>query len=644
MRFPRAVVAFPICWRFAPLVLLAACGGDLTLPNEGQPSTLTVAGGNNQNGTIGEPLIEPLVVRVTDGFGDPVAGVTVVWSAETGGTVDPDSTVTSADGYASTQRVLGPAIGTYVTRAEVSGVADPPQPVVFTTTGVAARLSFTVEPPATAVSGTAFDPQPVVQLQDATGEDIARGDVVVTVQISAGGGTLDGTTSATSDPQGRVAFTDLAIRGSPATRTLIFAADGFASATALVGVGVGAPASIESAAGGGESAVVGTPVATPPAVLVRDADGNPLPGIPVSFKVTGGGGSATGRTPVTGSDGVAAVGGWILGQEAGANTLQATLSGLEVSGSPVVFTATGTPGPVSAAKSLVVADPAQISASTGTSASTITVTARDAFENPIAGLAVTLSVSGTGNTLTQPGGPTGSDGTTTGTLSATLPGDRVVSAEIAGVAVTQTATVRVSAGTPVAGESSATVPGGTAGQVTTIQIHLKDAQGNPVEGRRDAIAVAISGANTVNQVPVTEQASGTYTASYTPQKAGSDAITVKVLGTALPGSLTSTVIAGPPSPLTTAVDVPSRVTIFPNELPVHVKITAFDALGNRITRGGANYEVRVQDGSHGGPCAGPDRQPGWDLQRQLQPRNRRLPGARPAGRDRGQRTVRSRSS
>ena len=510
--------------------------------------------------------------------------------------------MTSADGYASTQRVLGPAIGTYVTRAEVSGVADPPQPVVFTTTGVAARLSFTVEPPAMAVSGTAFDPQPVVQLQDATGEDIARGDVVVTVQISAGGGTLDGTTSATSDPQGRVAFTDLAIRGSPATRTLIFAADGFASATALVGVGVGAPASIESAAGGGESAVVGTPVATPPAVLVRDADGNPLPGIPVSFKVTDGGGSATGRTPVTGSDGVAAVGGWVLGEEAGANTLQATLSGLEVSGSPVVFTATGTPGPVSAAKSLVVADPAQISASTGTSASTITVTARDAFENPIAGLAVTLSVSGTGNTLTQPGGPTGSDGTTTGTLSATLPGDRVVSAEIAGVAVTQTATVRVSAGTPVAGESSATAPGGTAGQVTTIQIHLKDAQGNPVEGRRDAIAVAISGANTVNQVPVMEQASGTYTASYTPQKAGSDAITVKVLGTALPGSLTSTVIAGPPSPLTTAVDMPSRVTVFPNELPVHVKITAFDALGNRITRGGANYEVRVQDGGTEGPA------------------------------------------
>lgn len=602
MPFPIPVPPRLRCWRLASLVLLAACGsGDLTLPNEGQPSAMTAARGNNQSGTVGEALLDSLVVRVTDGFNDPVAGVTVVWSPETGGTVAPATSVTSADGYASTERVLGPAVGTYVTRAELTGVADPPAPVVFTTTGVAARLSFEAEPPATAASGVTLDPQPVLQLQDASGEDIARGGVVVTVQISAGGGSLSGATTATSTPDGRVAFTDLAIRGSPGTRTLIFAADGFASATALVAVGVGAPASIESAAGGGETAVVGTAVPTPPAVLVRDADGNPLPGIPVSFKVTAGGGTANGRTPVTGSDGVAAVGGWTLGQKVGANTLQATLSGLEVSGSPVVFAATGTPGPVSAATSLVVADPAQISASTGTSASTITITARDAFENPIPGLAVTLSATGSGNTLTQPGGPTGTDGTTTGTLSATLPGDRVVSAEIDGVAVAQTATIRVSAGSPVAAQSSATVPGGTAGQVTTIQIHLKDAEGNAVEGRRDAIAVAISGANTVNQVPVTEQGGGTYTASYTPQKAGSDAIAVKVLGTALSGALTSTVIAGPPSRLTSTVEMPARVTVIPNQLPVHLTITAFDALGNRITRGGANFEVRIEDEKEGDP-------------------------------------------
>jgi filamin/ABP280 repeat protein len=76
---------------------------------------------------------------------------------------------------------------------------------------------------------------------------------------------------------------------------------------------------------------------------------------------------------------------------------------------------------------------------------------------------------------------------------------------------------------------------------------------------------------------------------------------VKVSGTALTGSLTSTVIAGPPSAQTSSVDMPSHVTVFPNELPVHLEITAFDALGNRITRGGANFEVRVEDGEEGDP-------------------------------------------
>jgi hypothetical protein len=576
--------------------MVAACGGDLSLPNEGQVSDLQVAGGNNQNGTIGQPLLDSLAVRVTDRFGDPVAGVTVTWSAETGGSVNPTTTVTRADGYARAERVLGPDVGTYVTRAEVTGIEDPPEPVVFTTTGVAARLGFAVEAPATAVSGRPFEPQPVVQLLDAEGADIAREGVVVTVQILAGGGDLEGTTSATSDAQGRAAFTDLAIRGSPATRTLIFAAEKFASATAAVAVGVGAPASIESAAGGGESAIVGTSVPTAPAVLVRDADGNPLPGIPVSFKVTEGGGLASGGTPVTGSDGVATVGGWTLGPKVGANVLQATLSGLAVSGSPVTFTATGTPGPVSAGKSLIEADPAQIVASTGTSASTITVTARDAFENPIPGLSVTLAATGTGNTLTQPAAPTGSDGTTTGKLSATLPGDRTVSATIGGVAITATATVRVSAGIPVAGQSSATVPGGTAGQVTTVQIRLKDAQGNAVEGRRDAIGVNITGANTVTQVPVAEEGSGTYTATYTPQNTGTDEIHVRVLGTELSGSLTSTVVAGPASAAESQVEIPERVSGFPAP-SVHLTITAFDALGNRITRGGAGFEVRVEDES-----------------------------------------------
>ena len=585
----------------APLSLLlaglAACGGEgLALPDQGQPSEIVVVRGDRQSGTIGEPLGDSLVVRVVDRFGDPVSGSEVTWTAEVGGTVSPPTSVTSPDGQAGTQRVLGADLGTYVTTAALLGIERAPEPALFTTIGVAARLAFIVAPPATAATGVPLSPQPVLQLQDAGGTDIAREGVVVTAQISVGGGSLVGGTTSTSDAGGRVAFADLAIRGSPGTRSLIFAGDGFASATASVALGVGAPGSMEATAGNEQSATVATAVGTRPAVVVRDEDGNPLGGIPVTFKVTGGGGSLGGATPVTGTDGVATIDGWTLGQKVGANTLEATLSGLDVSGSPVVFTATGTPGPVSSGKSQVSAAPATITASGGSSRSTITVTASDAFDNPIPGLAVTLSATGTGNTLTQPANLTGSNGSTTGLLSATTPGNRVVSATIAGTAVTQTATIAVSPGVPSATRSSATVPNGTAGKGTAIEIRLRDAQDNDLAGQAGAIAVSVSGANSRGSVSASDQGGGRYTATYTPEKAGTDQVQVKVSGTPVPGSpFASAVQAGDADPGSSQAVVPACVESA--DLPVTITITAFDAFGNRVTRGGDDFQIRVNQGT-----------------------------------------------
>jgi hypothetical protein len=588
------LVRAPLCLLLASL---AACGGvDLTLPDQGVPSEIVVVLGDRQSGTIGEALGDSLVVRVVDRFGNPVSGAEVSWTAEVGGSVSPPTSVTSPDGQAGTQRVLGADVGTYVTTAEILGVESAPEPAVFTTIGVAARLALTVAPPAVAATGVPLTPQPVLQLQDAGGSDIARGGVVVTAQISAGGGSLDGLTTSTSDAGGRVAFADLAIRGSPGTRTLVFVADGFAPVTAIVGLGVGAPASMEAMAGNEQTATVATAVATRPAVVVRDQDGNALGGIPVTFKVTGGGGSLTGANPVTDTDGLASVGGWTLGRNVGANILEATLSGLDVSGSPVVFSATALPGPVSAEKSRVSAAPTTITASGGSSRSTITVTARDAFDNPVPDLAVTLSATGTGSTLTQPASPTGSNGSTTGLLSATTPGNPVVSATIAGTAVTQTATVTVSPGVPSAARSSATVPAGTAGKGTALEIRLKDAEGNDVPGAAGAIAVSVSGANSRGSVSASDQGGGRYTATYTPERAGIDQVQVKVSGTAVPGSpFASAVQPGDADPGMSRALVPACVEF--SNLPATVAITAVDAFGNRLTRGGDNFQIRVNQGT-----------------------------------------------
>jgi hypothetical protein len=577
-------------------VLGSSCGGDdLTLPNAGEPAKVEIIRGNDQDGTVGEALGDSLVVEVTDPFGNPVMGTVVTWSAEGGGSVDPAETTTTADGRAGTARTLGPQPSTYFTDATVEGLPG----VTFRSTGLGARLVITSEIPAIAVSGVPLSPQPTLRLEDVDGTPIARADVIVTVQIFAGGGSLGGATTATSDADGLVAFTDLAIRGSPGTRRLLFAAADASFAPATTGpiaVGVGAPTSIEGLAGDDQNATVGAPVPIAPSVVVRDADENPLGGIPVTFTVTGGGGTVSGNTPVTGSDGVATVGEWRLGPAVGENALSATVIGQDLSGSPVVFSATSVAGSPSAEQSTVTAAPTTIGASSGSSASVITVTVRDEFGNPVPGVEVSLSASGSGNTLVQPTEVTNAAGVTTGRLSATGVGAHVVSAIAGETAITQTATVTVSAGPPVAGNSSASVPAtGTSAVVTTMSIQLKDAIGNLVADAAGSIGVAVNGPNSGAAVGIEDQGGGQYRATYTPTATGNDLVEIRVGGTPIPGSpFTSAVAPGPVSPGASTATVSRGGGIFDN---IDVVVTARDAQGNATGRGGDAVLISVNGSS-----------------------------------------------
>ncbi len=574
-------------------VLGGACGGDdLLLPNEGQPATVAAVRGDRQNGTAGEPVGEMLLVEVKDRFGNPVGEIEVSWQAEGGGSADPSTSVTGVDGRAATSRILGAQPGTYTTVATVAAL--PETSVIFTATAVAAQLALTVQPAFSATSGIPLDRQPVLQLQDTDGAPIARSNVAVTAQIASGGGTLGGTTTAVSDAGGVITFADLTIRGSPGTRTLIFAADGFASAiSGPIGVGVGGAASIEPAAGDQQTATVGSAVPIAPAVLVRDATGNPVQGVPIHFTVASGGGSVSGAAVVTGADGQAAVGQWVLGQAAGANTLRASVTGAELTGSPVIFTATGQPGPVSGERSQVAAAPTSIAASSGSS--TITVTAVDALGNPLPGLPVVLSATGEGNQITQPDGPTGPSGEATGRFSASGLGSHVISATIGGVLLTQTATVTITAGAPSAARSSATVPDGVAGRPTRIDIQVRDEMDNPVAGQAAAIVVRVSGANSFTSLPVTDRGGGNYGAEYTPVAAGTDQVEVRVDGAQIPGSpFRSAVVPGPASPAQSDAVVTRTGGIFST---IDVVVTARDAQGNPVGRGGEQVRVRVNDGA-----------------------------------------------
>ena len=573
---------------------LGACGGgDLTLTNEGQPTEVKGISGDFQTGTILEPLADSLVVKVTDRFGNPVPGIEISWSAEGGGEVQPATVATGVNGMAATQRVLGSQPGGYGTTAVASVL--PEDAVRFTTTAVAAKLALTTEPPSTASSGVPLDPQPVLQLQDPSGTPLAREGVTVSVQIASGPGSLTGTTSRTTDAGGSVAFTDLVIAGAPGARTLIFAASGYAPATSTpISIGVGAPSVVAAAAGTGQTAPAGTAVPVRPAVIVRDAGGTPVASVAVTFAVTSGGGSVTGGAAITGTDGIATVGSWTLGNIAGLNSLQATVGADGVSGNPVTFNATAAAGPASADKSSVSAAPGTIAASLGSTTATITVVVRDSRNNPLAGQSVSLTATGAGVTLTQPG-PTNAAGTTTGTLSATVTGPHVITAVTGGVTL-GSATVTVAPGAPSAARTSVTVPNGTVDIPTEVLISLQDEFGNALADSKEQIVVSVSGANTVGSVGIDDLGGGSYRADYTPHTAGIDQVSVTVAGAAVVGSpFTSTVAAGAADPGHTTADVPKEVALFnPTENPVHITVRTADKQGNPVGHGGSQVTISVR--------------------------------------------------
>lgn len=87
------------------------------------------------------------------------------------------------------------------------------------------------------------------------------------------------------------------------------------------------PAKMEKAAGDGQVAEVGTPVAVAPAVLVTDLDGFPVAGATVRFEVITGGGTVVPTSVVSGPDGISQVASWTLGS-VGLNQLRAFGRGL----------------------------------------------------------------------------------------------------------------------------------------------------------------------------------------------------------------------------------------------------------------------------------------------------------------------------
>jgi len=283
----------------------------------------------------------------------------------------------------------------------------------------------------------------VVRVTDAGG-NVVKGQAVSFV-VTAGGGQVIGT--GTTDQSGIAQALWLlgSVAGSPQTleaRAVSGTGQVLASATFTATATPGAP---NQAAPYGPSifsgdtlvaGVVGSLVEDSFAVIVRDAAGNPVPGVQVSWAVTSGGGSIISPT-TTDANGVTRTQ-WVLGTAGGpTQTAQAT-----VGGATVRFTAYP-------ATSLTKTSGDGVTAGTG-STLTVILNATGA-SGAIGGLPIHWTVSSGGGSVTPAVGETSRHTFNQGTASAAWmlgpsAGTQTLTATAGGLSVTFTATA-IAAGT-----------------------------------------------------------------------------------------------------------------------------------------------------------------------------------------------------
>jgi autotransporter-associated beta strand protein len=258
-----------------------------------------------------------------------------------------------------------------------------------------------------------------------------------------------------------------------------------------------------------------------------------------------------------------------------------------------------TNGPVSASVSTAVANPTTVAAD-GKTTSTITVTALDYANHPLAGQTVKLNVSGSGNTVSTPA-QTGVNGQTTATIASTVAETKTITVTIGTTQINAQPTVTFTAlgvssfnSTAVASPNSGLVANGIA--TSTITVTAIDGNGNPMPAQTVTLSVSGSG-NTLTQPSPTTDANGKITATLQSTVAQTKTITVNIAGTVINAQPTVTFVPGPATqivftsePVTTAVNVTMPAVVVQIE----------DQYSNAVAQSGETVTLALSSGTLSG--------------------------------------------
>jgi adhesin/invasin len=314
----------------------------------GPPSSLVILAGDSQSVQVAHPVPVAPSVRVLDIHDNVVQGATVLFAAE-------DSSGSVAGGL-QTSDASGRATATSWTVGTRAGL----QHLSASSGGASVQFSATGTPGPLSMSGT------VVTVSD---DSVASGSTITlalqtadehgnpipltgqSVKFAHSGGSSVGNISGTNDEGGGLytaVFTgDKA--GSATTITATVEGAGVTSPPPMVTVTAGPPTNMTRWAGHNQTAPVATAVPIAPAVMLEDAKHNRVPGVTVVFSIAAADGQVIDSVQITDANGIATVGGWVLGTVADETNTLLAVGG----GQSETFSANTVPGPASPATSFM---------------------------------------------------------------------------------------------------------------------------------------------------------------------------------------------------------------------------------------------------------------------------------------------------
>ncbi|HHB0613679.1 TPA: inverse autotransporter adhesin IatC, partial [Escherichia coli] len=460
-------------------------------------------------------MANTLRVRVTDAFGNALAGQTVSVMADNGAAVA--STVTTKPDGTVEISVTSQTAGISVVTASINNSIQS-QNVTFVADVRTAQIADLVVTQDGSVADGSTANMLRVRVTDAFGNALAG----QTVSVMAGNGATVSPT-VTTEPDGTVEISVTSqTAGTSAVTATINSSSQSRDVTFIADVRTAQIASLEVTQ---DNSVADGAMANTLRVKVTDAFGNALAGQTVS--VTAGNGATVAPTAITGPDGTVEIS--VTSQTAGTSAVTATINSSSQSRN-VTFIAD-----VSTAQIASLEVTQDNAVADGSTANTLRARVTDAFGNTLAGQ--TVSVLADNGATTAPTVTTQPDGTVEIIVTSQTAGVSSVTASINNSTLSRNVTFVADVRTAKIADLVVIKDGSVADGATanTLQVKVTDANGNTLAGQ--TVSVTADNSAMVALTVITEP-DGTVEISVTSQTAGTSTVTASINSSSLSRNVT----------------------------------------------------------------------------------------------------------